>query len=1115
VPSVVQLIGPPTNPPTNLVSGPTNLTPVNSTLYFEANDGTQGTEIWRTAGRPGDAARVQGGPVYFDPGTAVPEQVQVGRWLYYFTDNGNFTYTLWRNDSKASPTDGISPSEAILTIPGPTNDWGPYQLTAVGNNLYFGTYSFAHTEWELWKVAGADAPSGTTLTAAQLQASPGLDQIDSNGPGHIWAAGSNLYFEADDPSGTYSVLWGSDGTPGGTKPVQVAGGGYVSPSGISAAAVGNDLYTIEDHYDTNGNFLSGTLYQVYDSATNQWTATPIPSVGATIGAPTGPGDSTPSYFMTAASDGSVYFLTAGGQNGFQYDLWKCNGSTASEVWQSQAGIEAFPLQMAAVGSDVYFTDYAPGSAYFNRDLWKSDGTSQGTQLMKSFEIGYDYNGTTSIPFGLTPVGSTLYFEGPDGRIWQSGGTPETTNSTDGLRYEQPALDLYDLSIIPFNDYPGAASPLAAVGSTLYISPLAFRGGVGQLWRLNNPPVANADAYIADPGSTLTVSAAAGVLANDTDADPGDVPYLTASVVSGPANGTLAFNPDGSFTYTPNAGYVGPDSFTYQASDGFDPSNVATVSLTAAPATGQTFAQFLQGYVQSSPSTPAVTIEAGAGTTTPATVIPAVSGLTNVSQPITITLDLANSAYSLGSLVYNPADASNAQNVTFIIENGTLQGSLIIQGGNVQLKNVTLDPDSPALTVAGGQVLLTGCTLTTTGDAPTLLVTGGSVTLLNDGVTQASTVYSDPAIAVTGGTVNLGTAATPGNNTLSVNSSSSLVSNSSGNPISAVGSTFIAGGTVLPSLTLSFTAITSSATTTLYGQSVTFTATVQPDGSGTPSGTVDFVDTSTGTDLGSATLSGDLATVTTAALNAGSHVIVVRYGGDSTFLPSNASVIQPVSQATPVFGAMSTTVITDGTPRVALSGSLTSGSLVPTGSVTVTMDSVSQTVSMGADGSFSATFNTASLNVGVHTITLSYGGDPNFTSAAATASLDDTYKVVALFNQTKAKSPGSVLPIQIALDTSSNQDVSSSGATVTALGIAATTDTTDTVGSIDPSQLGTLTTVQAAGTANPGNVFRYQGGNNPFYMYNLQIPTGLTKGTYRLYFSVAGDPLDHWVTFTVD
>ena len=67
-----------------------------------------------------------------------------------------------------------------------------------------------------------------------------------------------------------------------------------------------------------------------------------------------------------------------------------------------------------------------------------------------------------------------------------------------------------------------------------------------------------------------------MLANDTDAD-GDA--LTAVVVSGPSHGTLTLNANGSFTYTPTAGYYGADSFTYKANDGLADSNVATVSLT--------------------------------------------------------------------------------------------------------------------------------------------------------------------------------------------------------------------------------------------------------------------------------------------------------------------------------------------------------------------------------------------------------------------------------------------------------------------------------------------------------------------------------------------------------
>ena len=96
--------------------------------------------------------------------------------------------------------------------------------------------------------------------------------------------------------------------------------------------------------------------------------------------------------------------------------------------------------------------------------------------------------------------------------------------------------------------------------------------------VNDAPVAASDAYTGVAGSPLTV-AAPGVLANDSDVD-GDP--LTAIQLSWPANGTLAFNADGSFTYTPLAGWSGPDSFTYHASDGLSASEITTVTLTINP-----------------------------------------------------------------------------------------------------------------------------------------------------------------------------------------------------------------------------------------------------------------------------------------------------------------------------------------------------------------------------------------------------------------------------------------------------------------------------------------------------------------------------------------------------
>ncbi|HVF75256.1 MAG TPA: Ig-like domain-containing protein [Acidimicrobiales bacterium] len=96
--------------------------------------------------------------------------------------------------------------------------------------------------------------------------------------------------------------------------------------------------------------------------------------------------------------------------------------------------------------------------------------------------------------------------------------------------------------------------------------------------VNDAPVAVNDAYNTAEDTPLAV-VAPGVLANDSDVEGSP---LTAVLGTGPANGTLALNADGSFTYTPNADYAGGDSFTYKANDGTSDSNVATVNLTVNP-----------------------------------------------------------------------------------------------------------------------------------------------------------------------------------------------------------------------------------------------------------------------------------------------------------------------------------------------------------------------------------------------------------------------------------------------------------------------------------------------------------------------------------------------------
>lgn len=131
---------------------------------------------------------------------------------------------------------------------------------------------------------------------------------------------------------------------------------------------------------------------------------------------------------------------------------------------------------------------------------------------------------------------------------------------------QPAADFSGMDSFTYQAHDGGDSFPAT--ATITVTPV------------NDVPVAVADKYVGDPGTPLTISAAQGVLANDTDADPGTV--LTAQLVTPPASGTLALSPDGSFTFTAPA--AGTFTFSYRARDAGSQSPLATVtiSLNAAP-----------------------------------------------------------------------------------------------------------------------------------------------------------------------------------------------------------------------------------------------------------------------------------------------------------------------------------------------------------------------------------------------------------------------------------------------------------------------------------------------------------------------------------------------------
>ena len=148
------------------------------------------------------------------------------------------------------------------------------------------------------------------------------------------------------------------------------------------------------------------------------------------------------------------------------------------------------------------------------------------------------------------------------------------------------------------------------------------------------PVANPDIYAVVAGTSLTVPGATGVLTNDTD--PNGLP-LSAVAVAQPTHGTLTLNADGSLTYTPAAGFVGTDGFTYRATDSTGPGNMATVAISVG-----------NGTLLASPD--AYTTTAGTTLTVPV----ATGVLTNDSGPngMPLTAVIATGP-SHGTLTLNP------------------------------------------------------------------------------------------------------------------------------------------------------------------------------------------------------------------------------------------------------------------------------------------------------------------------------------------------------------------------------------------------------------------------------------------------------------------------------
>ena len=382
-----------------------------------------------------------------------------------------------------------------------------------------------------------------------------------------------------------------------------------------------------------------------------------------------------------------------------------------------------------------------------------------------------------------------------------------------------------------------------------------------------------------------------------------------------------------------------------------------------------------------------------------------SVLTQTVNAISTTTALTSSANpsTPGQVVTFTATVSPAASTGTVqfFDGGNSLGTVPLSGGTALFLTASLSVGSHSITATYGgdstHAASTSTVLTQTVN-PSLISTstalassanpstsGQAVTFtatVSDAASTGTVQFSDGAtplgtVALSGGTASFSTAA------LSVGSHN-ITAAYGGDSTHAGSTSSVLTETVSPIGTT--TSLTSSRNPSTFGQVVTFTATVSPAGS---TGNVQFFDG--GSSLGSATVSGGTASLSTSALAVGSHNITATYSGDSTHATSTSAVLtQTVSPS------FTTTTALTSLPNpstygqsVAFTAVVSSLGGTPTGTVTF-LDGATPLGSSALNAS-SATLSVSNLSAGTHTITAQYNGDGTFSGSASSGLLQTVNK----------------------------------------------------------------------------------------------------------------------------
>ncbi len=364
------------------------------------------------------------------------------------------------------------------------------------------------------------------------------------------------------------------------------------------------------------------------------------------------------------------------------------------------------------------------------------------------------------------------------------------------------------------------------------------------------PTAMNDTYVVAANTALTVAAATGVLANDTRGNP-------AATITGntmPMHGTLMLNAtDGSFTYTPTAGYTGNDSFQYTLTNAVSGST-GTVSLTVNPAPATHFA--VTGFPSS--------VAAG------------------VSGTVTVTAQDAGGNTVTG---YTGTVAITSSDPRAVLPpNATLSGgvgtfAVTLKTAGTQSITAT---DTVTASISGTQ---TG--ITVTGSAPTAMNDSYTVAMNTTLTVPAATgVLANDILGTPPATITANTQPAHGMLTLNTGDGSFGYTPTAGytgnDSFQYTLTNAVSGSTGTVSITvqagtLTTTSLAISPSPAAHGSPVTLAATVAPataTGLPAPTGTVAFADG--GAPLATVALVGGTASFSTSGLTVGVHHLSATY-----------------------------------------------------------------------------------------------------------------------------------------------------------------------------------------------------------------------------------------------